>query len=189
MLLKVRAKRAAFLKKLMKRALELRANEKELHANLPQHLQHLLTGKKLLLWKEILDDLGYVDSKIVDEICEGFSLTGWAKQSGVFQTQFKPPSTSFKQLEGMAKNLNMAVVSSLEAAEWLDIDQVAWDETLQEVSNGWLAEEPFPDLDHHFIAKRFPIQQKEKTRLIDDFSIGGVNSAWDGGEITGGCNR
>jgi hypothetical protein len=56
----------------------------------------------------------------------------------------------------------MAVGPALEAAEWLDIDQVAWDETLQEVANGWLAEEPAPDLDHHFVAKRFPIQQKER---------------------------
>ena len=38
--------------------------------------------------------------------------------------------------------------------------------------------EPHPDLDKQFIAKRFPIQQKEKTRLIDDFSICGVNSAF-----------
>ena len=97
---KVRARRAAFLKKWMKRALELRTEEKELHAKLPEHLQHLLTGKKLRLWKEILDDLGYPDSKIVDEICRGFPVTAWAEQSGVFQTQVRPPSTSFKQLEG-----------------------------------------------------------------------------------------
>lgn len=72
----------------------------------------------------------------------------------------------------------MAVVASLEAAEWRDMDDIAWQETMQEVDNGWLAEGPSPDLDHHFIAKRFPIQQKDKTRLIDDFSICGVNSAF-----------
>lgn len=65
----------------------------------------------------------------------------------------------------------MAIVPSLEAAEWLDSDQAIRNETLQEGSNGWLDEEPSPNLDYHFIAKRFPIQQKEKTRLIDDFSI------------------
>ena len=49
----------------------------------------------------------------------------------------------------------------------------------QEVANGWLAEEPHPDLGKQFIAKRFPIQQKEKTRLIDDFSIcGGKLCLW-----------
>ena len=72
----------------------------------------------------------------------------------------------------------MAVISSLESAEWSDIDDVAWQETMQEVGNGWLEEELSPDLDKHFIAKRFPIQQKDKIRLIDDFSICGVNSAF-----------
>ena len=71
-------------------------------------------------------------------------------------------------------------------------------ETMQEVEQGWLAEEPFPDLERHFVAKRFPIQQKDKTRLIDDFSICGVNSAFGMteklrvdsiDEIVAGCGR
>ena len=52
----------------------------------------------------------------------------------------------------------------------MPVDQVAWDETMQEVANGWLAEEPHPDLGKQFIAKRFPIQQRENTshrRLLD----------------------
>ena len=174
----IKSKRASFLKKWMKRAVQLRAEEQQLHAGLPTHLQPLLKDKKLLLWKEILLDLQYPDSKIVDEVCQGFPLTGWAQSSGVFQTRVKPPDSSMEQLEGMAKGLNMAVVASLESSEWMPVDQVAWDETMQEVANGWLAEEPHPDLGEQFIAKRFPIQQKEKTRLIDDFSICGVNSAF-----------
>jgi hypothetical protein len=125
-----------------------------------------------------LIDLGYPATKIVDEICNCFPLTGWAQQSNVFQTRVKPPENSLEQLQGMAKGLNMAVVAALESAEWLPIDEVAWQETMQEVSNGWLEEETAPDLDNQFIAKRFPIQQRDKTRLIDDFSICGVNSAF-----------
>ena len=162
----------------MKRAVELRADERKLHGNLPDHLQRLLANKKLLLWKEILVDLEYPDYKIVDEICQGFPLTGWAEQSTVFQKQVKSPTVSLQQLTGMARGLNMAVVTSLESAEWQEVDEVAWQETMQEVEQGWLAEEPFPDLERHFIAKRFPIQQKDKTRLIHDFSICGVNSAF-----------
>ena len=72
----IKAKRANFLKKWMKRAVQLRAEEQQLHAGLPAHLQPLLKDKKLLLWKEILQDLQYPDSKIVDEICQGFPLDG-----------------------------------------------------------------------------------------------------------------
>ena len=141
----------------MKRAVELRADEKKLHDNLPAHLQ------RLLLWKEILVDLEYPDYKVVDEICQGFPLTGWAEQSTVFQKQVRSPTVSLQQLTGMARGLNMAVVTSLETAEWQDVDEAAWQETMQEVDQGWLAEEPSLDLDRHFIAKRFPIQQKDRS--------------------------
>ena len=56
----------------MKRAVQLRAEELQLHAGLPPHLQPLLRDKKLLLWKEILLNLQYPDAKIVDEVCQGF---------------------------------------------------------------------------------------------------------------------
>ena len=55
----IKSKRANFLKKWMKRAVQLRAEEQQLHAGLPPHLQPLLKDKKLLLWKEILLDLQY----------------------------------------------------------------------------------------------------------------------------------
>ena len=72
----------------------------------------------------------------------------------------------------------MSVANSLNNAEWISVDDVAWAETLQEVENGWLEVEENPNFDDHFIAKRFPVQQKEKIRLIDDFSICGVNSSF-----------
>ena len=75
----------------------------------------------------------------MDEVCQGFSLDGVGPVFRRFQTRVKPPDTSMEQLEGMAKGLNMAVVASLESSEWMPVDQVAWDETMQEVANdGWL---------------------------------------------------
>ena len=68
----------------MQRAVELRGQEKELHLKLPTHLRPLLKEKKLLLWQDILLDLEYPDAKIIDEICHGFPVTGWAQQSNVF---------------------------------------------------------------------------------------------------------
>ena len=132
----------------MKRAVELRSKERELHMQLPTHLQPLLKEKKLLLWKEILLDPEYPDAKVVDEICHGFPLTGWAQQSNVSQTRVRPPEKSLDQLEGMARGLNMAVVTVLESSEWLPIGDIAWQETMQEVANGWLAKEPMPDFDN-----------------------------------------
>jgi hypothetical protein len=72
----------------------------------------------------------------------------------------------------------MAVVAALESAEWWPIDEVAWQETMQEVSNGWEADETAPDFDNQSIAKKFPIQQEDKIGLIDVFKSCGVNSAF-----------
>eukprot|EP00435_Cladocopium_sp_Y103_P011282 s3229_g2.t3 len=178
----VRTKRTAFLKKWMKRAVELKPKEQELHNALPSHLKKILAKKKLLLWREILLDLEYPDHKVIDEAMEGFPITGWSAKTGVFETCVRPPVNSLAQLQGMAKGLNMAVVTSLQNSEWQSIDETAWLETLAEVEKGWLGIEDSPDLDNQHVAKRFPIVQKGKTRLIDDFSVNGINSTYGMGE-------
>ena len=58
------------------------------------------------------------------------------------------------------------------------MDQIAVEETLKEVEKGWLRPCSNVDLHNHHIAKRFPTQQKEKVRLIDDFSVCGVNGTF-----------
>ena len=133
-------------------------------------------AKKLLLWKHILVSLGYGDAKIVDDIVAGFSLTGWAHETGGFDKHVRAASMTVQQLEGIALGLNSAVVGALMKGPWTPLDADALEETVSEVDKGWLAECKDVDLKGQFIAKRFPIQQKSKMRLIDDFSVCGVNS-------------
>ena len=96
----------------------------------------------------------------------------------MFETDVRAPSMSLDQLKGMAMGLNSAVVSSLKSQEWTDIDEQALEETEHEVAKGWLRHCSDINLKDHFIAKRFPLQQRKKIRLIDDFSICGVNSTF-----------
>eukprot|EP00435_Cladocopium_sp_Y103_P012737 s4229_g3.t1 len=138
--------RAAFLKRWLKRSLELREDEQRLHDNLPDHLKSILRGKRLLLWKEILIDLKYPDSAVVDDIISGFALTGWAPSTVVFRKEVG------------------------------EHDQYVWDETMNEVETGWLG--PSSAEGECFIARRFPVPQKSKVRLVDDFSVAGVNGAY-----------
>ena len=106
-------KRAGAFKRWLKRSLELKDDEERLHRELPEHLKPLLAGKRLLLWKEILQELQYSDSSVVDDICVGFPLTGWAKKTDVFAPCVRRPEHSLEQLKKKSKGLNAAVVGSL----------------------------------------------------------------------------
>ena len=167
--------RAAFFKKWFARAKELKPAEQELHSNMAPHLASILKGKRLLLWKEILVDLKYPDAAVIDEAIHGFSLTGWSKPTEVFRTDVRPPNQTLDQLKGSACGLNSAVIGSLKSAEWNKLDEQALLETEEEVCKGWLRPCNSIKLKEHFVAKRFPLEQREKIRLIDDFTICGVN--------------
>ena len=173
---KLLAHRAEVFKSWLKKSTELKQDEARLHEQLPEHLKQILSKKKLLLWKHILVSLGYNDAKIVDEVIAGFSLTGWAAESGVFDKKVRAASMTVEQLSGVALGMNSAVVGALKKGPWTELDEKALEETKTEVEKGWLRESEDVDLRKHFVAKRFPIQQKNKMRLIDDFSICGVNS-------------
>ena len=156
--------------------MELKEAEGKLHDEIPAHLRGLLAGKRLLLWREILTDLQYPDSAVIDEILTGFPITGWAKKTGVFHTNVRKPDYNVDQLVKRSKGLNAAVVKSLEGESWTEVDDKVWSETMHELGKGWIARpthQPF-----EFIAKRFGLTQKQKVRMIDDFTVCGVNGAF-----------
>ena len=169
-------KRAMAFKRWLKRSLELKEEEERLHATFPPHLKSLLSGKRLLLWKEILLELNYSDCSVVDDICKGFPLTGWAKKTEVFESCVRRPEHSLDQLKKKSKGLNAAVLGSLAKGDWTEVDDKVWSDTQDELDKGWLAL-PF-NVSFSFIAKRFGLVQKEKVRMIDDSSVCGINSAY-----------
>ena len=169
-------KRAHAFKRWLKRSLELKEDEERLHDSFSPHLKSLLAGKRLLLWKEILLELNYSDCAVVDDICKGFPLTGWAKKTDVFEACVRKPEHSLEQLKKKSKGLNAAVLGSLGKGEWTEVDSKVWSDTQDELAKGWLA--PSSDVPFFFVAKRFGLVQKDKIRMIDDFSICGINSAY-----------
>ena len=167
--------RTGFLKKWMQRAKELQGDEDALHRSLPEHLQKVLEGKRLLLWREILTALKYPDVKIIDEIIRGFPMTGGVEESGVFQPDVRPPEMTVQQLKGHRIGCQPCCGRFFAQAAVTDLDAPAWDETKIEIERGWLAPCEVEDLREVHVAKRFPLLQGGKLRLIDDFTAAGVN--------------
>ena len=59
---------------------ELQDQEDKLHKSMHPRLRKVLSGKRLLVWKEILEELAFEDPKVVDDAVAGFKL-GWLPKS------------------------------------------------------------------------------------------------------------
>ena len=147
-------------------AKSLRGKRESCHASLPEHLKQVLKGKRLLLLAEMLEDLNYPDKKLASDIKSGFKLVGWQPKSNVFPLHTKRPEQTLEAVKAAAKGVNKAIRSQVAKSASDELNGEVWNQTLEEVSKGWIwiDEECDPD------------SQGEKVRLIDDCSIGGLNS-------------
>ena len=76
----------------------------------------------------------------------------------------------------MAKGLNKNICRQVEAVSDKELADEVWALTQEELEKGWAWIDESCKTDDHVLAKRFGLRQGNKTRLIDDCSIGGFNS-------------
>ena len=167
--------RALFFRKWAARSKELEPAEAQLKATMPSHIASILAPKKLLLWREILVDLGYPDLSVFDEVVQGFSLTGNTPVTSIFPPTFKPAKRSCSDVASWAPELRSHVISKCKPQG--EEDEVVHTKTLDERSKGW-ARGPIPLEElpaDSLVSRRFGLKQGPKIRLIDDLTMGGVN--------------
>ena len=75
--------RAAQCRRVLKLIKDLDSDEKKLHEGMPKGVQMVLRGKRILLWKQLLEETGFPDLQIVDEVVEGLKLVGSATGSSL----------------------------------------------------------------------------------------------------------
>ena len=97
------------------RAKALQPKEEQLHSSLPEHLKPILKGKRLLLFREMMDAAGCEDPELVSEICQGFSLVGWQSASGHFLPRVRRPEISVETFRALSEGLNSAVMDKARA--------------------------------------------------------------------------
>ena len=171
-------KRAAWCRKWTQRALELREEENNLKCKLAPHLRSLLSGKRLMLWREMLAGCDYPDMEVFDELVSGTALTGPVPATGIFEATFKPASMTESQLKQQARASRVAIINAARTSGDPSVDEEVYAKTLVEKDHGWLVGPiEVADLpDHAIVSRRFGLKQGAKVRLIDDFSGSGVNS-------------
>ena len=173
------AHRAQALKYWLRRSLQLKRQEEELAQTLEPGVAEVLQGKRILVWKEMLQSINYSDMGVVDEFRAGSKLTGQTDLTNLWPSKITPATMTERELHAQARlqrdGLSFGQVVFFDS----EIAHSVWDQTLQEVSRGE-AEGPFDlsEVPSHFPpCRRFGVKQSGKIRCVDDFSWPGINAA------------
>eukprot|EP00435_Cladocopium_sp_Y103_P001953 s3084_g1.t1 len=163
--------------------------ENELRTGMHPDLRAIMSTKRLLLFRRMMEDAGIVDERLFEELKNGFRLTGQLEASGQFKPRFKPAELSVEELRKTSKWAKAAVVGSCKrVAENSEVAAAVWEETMVQLKAGWI-KGPYlqAELDRKFPkgwvpSKRFGVVQGNKVRAVDDVSEFLINSACGTGE-------
>ena len=73
--------------------------------------------------------------------------------------------------------MNRATLAALGNRQEADLERGAWEETVNEIKNGWLWKDEHSNFSKHVVAHRFGLQQGSKIRVIDNCSCCGLNGS------------
>ena len=81
---------------------QTRQQEEQLHASLPESLQKVLVGKRLIVWQKLLEKFGYDDMAVVKFMMEGVPIVGKHDAPVCYPEKVKPASLTREDLESSA---------------------------------------------------------------------------------------
>ena len=167
--------RAVFFKKWIARSKELEDSEAAFKKSMAPHVSSILAPKKLLLWKELMEEYGYPDKEVFDEVTQGILLTGATPITGAFPPVFKPPTRSASDLCEWGPSLRAKILDRVRPQG--EEDTVVHAKTVEERNKSWARGPLSRDelAKDSLVSRRFGLQQGAKTRLVDDMSASGVN--------------
>ena len=171
--------RANFLAKWTKRAQQLQPEERKLKQTMDPSVAKAVQSKRILLFKEMLQDTGFPDVEVADELQFGADLVGEIARTGMLPGKVVPALLTLDELGRNAQRIRNKVENDSQGSGDPEVDKQVWLKTMEEVDAGWLEgplrSEDVPDW--HSVSRRFGLVQKRgKLRLIDDYTESGVNS-------------
>ena len=171
--------RLNFFRKWNKRANELKCDEHEMRKGMDPMVERAVSGKKILVFREMLEFYEYPDLGVVDELQKGSPLSGEVPVTKMLPFKFTPAITTSASLKLQSKLRRSNIMSEHGGSGDVEVDAEVWRQTLDEFDKGWLrgplTEDEVPT--DAPISRRFGLRQKHKIRLIDDFSESAVNQA------------
>ena len=168
---------------------ELRSDEQSLHGRLHEKVAHVFEGKKLLLLEKLATTVGWPDTKLHEELRQGFMLTGYAAPTGVFKTDVRPAAFDKGLLMQEAKFLKPLLLGKVSSPHYLDDHpEELFAITVKEAKDKHWLEGPYSVdevdamFDRWLPVRRFSVFQRGKVRPIDDMKENRLNLAFSSGE-------
>ncbi|CAE7260467.1 unnamed protein product [Symbiodinium sp. CCMP2592] len=143
----------------------------------PKYLAKALDSKNVIAWRRILERNGFPDKMLWADLRDGFRLTGWMRETGIFKPRVKARESSLESLLAQSSYRSPMTMSRITNTKPDDTSQKAWAETQEEERKGWIFEDTDPDFDNIVLAHRFGLEQKNKVRVIDNGKDCGLNMA------------
>ena len=66
-------------------------------------MAEVLRGKRILVWKEMLQSINYSDMGVVQEFCDGSKLTGQTELTNLWPSKVTPATITEDELYSQAK--------------------------------------------------------------------------------------
>ncbi|CAE7224658.1 unnamed protein product [Symbiodinium sp. CCMP2456] len=143
----------------------------------PKYLVEALGNKNVLAWRDILRHNGFKDDQLWADLRDGFRLTGWMRDTGIFDKKLRPPETTLERLLEQSSYRTPLTLNKLRKTVVDETTRKAWAETLEEEKKGWIFREEMAAGKPMVIAHRFGLEQKGKVRVIDTGKECGLNLA------------
>ena len=158
---------------------ELRQKEAEFKSSMSERRRNVLQHKKLALFERLLNDAGHQDHNLVQDLCNGFELTGELPKSNVFHNKLRPAKISCENVRSLAQVGREAMLRTVVSSGSNKLDIGLWEVTQKEVKKGFLEGPIDPSTlpEGSLLTKRFPVKQKNKVRPIDDYKANMVNQS------------
>ena len=158
------------------------SRDKELKAKVPSRARSIVGNKSLALLEHYIKKLNWPDKDLINDLVDGFRLSGTMKPSGVFPQKVKLASITREQLQSSSKWCRKAVLAKMSSSGDSALDSKLWEQVLGECDKKWCrgpyTEDQVTSIlghDNWLCNRRFGLQQKSKVRDIDDYSEAGPN--------------
>ena len=176
--------RLDLLRKWRSWAVELAPAEERLRSSMDATVSNVLGSKRLCLLRRIAESISWTDMKVLDELEKGFRIVGHGTKSGLFRPGVKLAQWSEDRLMEEAPALREELLRKVGLERPSPLAKELHDVTSKEArEKGWLkgplsTEEVDKAFGNWLPVRRFPVEQKDKVRPIDDYKENGLNKAY-----------